>query len=339
MLIDSATILVKSGRGGDGHVSFARYKYIPKGGPSGGDGGDGADVILRAVPNLDTLLDFAGKHHWDAPHGDPGGKKQKHGGNGEHLIIQVPPGTLVYDDTNGELIADLDAPGKEILVAKGGRGGFGNEHYATSTNQAPRVSTPGEPSVERRLRLELKLMADLGLLGKPNAGKSTLLSRVSRARPKIADYPFTTLEPNLGIAELTSSSVRDASRRLVMADIPGLIEGAHTGAGLGIQFLRHIERTRLLVHLIEVQPADGSDPLENFRVINAELAAYSVELAAKPQIIALTKIDLIPDEDERREAIEHITRELGRPVFPISSATGAGVRELLEACWRALHPA
>lgn len=330
MLIDSATIFVRSGKGGDGAVSFRREKYIPKGGPDGGDGGRGGSVILEASPNVDTLLDFAGKHHWHAPHGEPGGPKQCYGKAGEDLIINLPPGTLVYDAESDELITDLDELGKQFVIAPGGKGGLGNARFASSTKQTPRHSTLGEPAVERRLRLELKVIADVGLLGMPNAGKSTLLSRISKATPKIADYPFTTLEPNLGIAQLSPD------RRIVFADIPGLIENAHTGQGLGTRFLRHVERTRLLVHLIDIDPADGSDPVENYRIIRNELASYSEALADKPEVVVLSKMDLAGGDADREAAVELFGRALGRPVLTISSATGTGLNELLEACWEVL---
>lgn len=328
MLIDSSTIDVRSGKGGDGCVSFRREKYIPKGGPDGGDGGHGGSVILVASPEVQTLLDFAGRHHWHAPSGQPGGPKSRHGRDGEDLHVKVPPGTLVYDAESDELLADLDAPGKQWVAARGGKGGFGNEHFKGPQNQTPREAEPGEPAEQRVLRLELKLIADVGLIGKPNAGKSTLLSRVSRARPKVADYPFTTLEPQLGIAELEGGS-----RRIVMADIPGLIERAHEGRGLGVRFLRHIERTRVLVHLLEVEPGDGSDPVSNYHAIRHELAAYAPALASKPELVALSKMDLLPSEADRATAVELVEEALGKRVWPISAATGLGVAALLEACW------
>ncbi|MFA9477697.1 GTPase ObgE [Phycisphaerales bacterium AB-hyl4] len=331
MLVDTATIHVRSGKGGDGCVSFRREKYVPKGGPDGGDGGDGGSVILVADPNVTTLLDFAGRHHWHAESGQPGTSKQQHGRNGEDLLVHVPPGTLVYDDASGELLVDLDAVGKRFVIAEGGKGGYGNERFKSSTNQTPRQSTPGEPAVEHSLRLELKAIADVGLVGKPNAGKSTLLSTLSRARPKIADYPFTTLQPQLGIAELSGG------RRMVVADVPGLIEKAHEGHGLGTRFLRHIERTRVLVHLIELEPMDGSDPVQNYRVIRRELEAYAPALAAKPEIVALSKMDLAGEAaEDQATAVELIESVLGAKVMPISSATGDGINALLEACWSAL---
>jgi GTP-binding protein len=332
MLIDSAVIHVRAGRGGDGAVAFHRAKYIPKGGPKGGDGGNGGSVELVATAGVDTLLDFAGRHHWRAGDGEPGGIKQKHGGNADDLIIKLPPGTLVYDDATGELIVDLDQPGKRFVVAKGGRGGFGNEHFKSPTNQTPRNFTPGEEGEERTIRLELKLIADVGLIGKPNAGKSTLLSVISKATPRIADYPFTTLEPNLGIAELPGD------RRLVFADIPGLIANAHEGAGLGTRFLRHVERTRLLVHLLDVDPTDGSDPVENYHVVRRELERYSPALAARPQVVVLSKMDVLGDDADRDAAIALVEQalQLSEPVLRLSSTARVGLAELLEACWRKL---
>lgn len=331
MFVDRARILVRSGKGGDGHVSFLRLKYVPKGGPDGGDGGDGGSVYAVATEGVDTLLDFAGKHHWVAQDGAPGGPRQCSGLKGRDLEIRLPLGTLIYDEGSSALVADMSTPGKRVLLAKGGRGGFGNEHFKSPTNQAPKQFTPGEPGEERLLLLELKLIADVGVVGKPNAGKSTLLSRVSRARPKIADYPFTTLEPHLGIVELSGY------RRMVFADIPGLIEGAHLGRGLGTEFLRHIERTRLLVHLLAVDAGWGEDPLRSYEVVRAELAAYSRELVEKRQIVALNKVDLLPGEQERAEAVERIEKAIGQRVVPISAATGWGLSGLLEACWGVLQ--
>lgn len=326
MLIDAATIFVRSGSGGDGCVSFRREKYIPKGGPDGGDGGDGGDVVLLADPEVETLLDFAGRHHWFAEKGQPGGPKQCHGKNGKDLIIKLPAGTLVYDDPTGDLLVDLEKPNQSFVIAKGGKGGLGNEQFKSATNQVPDESTPGEPAEERTLRLELKLIADVGFLGKPNAGKSTLLSRITRATPRIADYPFTTLVPQLGIAELSDR------RRIVFADIPGLIENAHTGTGLGIQFLKHIERTRVLLHVLELEPTDGSDPIENYHILRRELAAYSQALADKPELIVLSKTDLGTEAD-RDTAVQLIGEALGKTVLPISSVTGDGLEAMLEAAW------
>lgn len=334
MIIDSAIITVASGRGGDGVVAFRREKYVPKGGPAGGDGGRGGDVWLVADPGVDTLLDFAGRREWNAQDGQPGQARQMHGRDGQDLTLRLPPGTLVYDLDSGDLIVDLATPGQRHLIARGGRGGFGNDHFKTATDQAPRKATPGEPAQVRRLRLELKLIADVGLIGKPNAGKSTLLSVISRATPRIADYPFTTLQPQLGIAELTPD--RSGPRRLVVADIPGLIEGASKGAGLGIEFLRHVERTRMLVHLVEAAPADGSDPVQNYHAIRRELAAYSEQLAAKHEIVVLSKMDLLPDGAEQDALAERVADASGRRVLRLSSAARTGLRELLEACWRGL---
>src|SRR5439155_23213278 len=254
MFVDEATIHVKAGDGGNGCVSFRPEKYVPKGGPDGGDGGNGGSIVLVADVNKNTLLHFAGRHHWRAAKGEAGMGKKMYGKSGEDLVIQVPPGTLVHDIDHQILIADLDAPEKRVVIAQGGKGGRGNWHFKNSVNQTPRYAEPGTEGQERNLRLELKLIADVGLVGMPNAGKSTLLSVISAARPKIADYPFTTLEPQLGIVEL------DAERRIVVADIPGLIEGAQHGAGLGHAFLRHIERTKIIVHLLDLYPSDGSDP-------------------------------------------------------------------------------
>lgn len=332
MLIDRATIFVRSGKGGDGCVSLRREKYLPKGGPDGGDGGKGGDVVLVVDPSLDTLLGLTCSPHFFAAKGRPGKGKSMHGGDGDDTIVALPPGTLVFDKQTGELLADVSSPDDRIVVVRGGRGGFGNEHFKSATNQTPREATPGAPCEERTLQLELKLIADIGLVGKPNAGKSTLLSAISRATPKVADYPFTTRSPNLGIAELGGGD-----RRLVVADIPGLIEGAAAGAGLGHHFLRHIERTTALVHLVDVAPVDGGDPADSYRAIRRELAEYSPQLVDKPEIIAINKIDLVPESD-RAQVIERTLAAIGagpgKPLV-ISGATGEGLRELLEACWRA----
>jgi GTP-binding protein len=291
MLIDRATIFVRSGRGGHGCVSFRREKFVPKGGPDGGDGGDGGDVILVGDGGLSTLLPLTPRPHFRATNGRPGEGSSRHGARGEDRIVKVPVGTLVYDTEADVLVADVCAEGQRIVIARGGRGGFGNEHFKGPTNQTPREATNGGDWEERTLRLELKLIADVGLVGLPNAGKSTLLRAVSRATPRVADYPFTTLSPYLGITELPGD------RRLVVADIPGLIEGAAEGAGLGHDFLRHIERTELLVHVLDIAPFDESDPVENYRAIRGELEAYSAELAAKRELVALNKIDLVPEPD------------------------------------------
>ena len=329
MLVDSAVIHVRSGRGGEGCVSFRREKYVPKGGPDGGDGGRGGSVVLVASRGVDTLLDFAGRHHWRAEPGKPGAGKGMHGRDAADLVIELPAGTQVYDDATGELVVDLDALGKRHVVAEGGAGGKGNARFATPTHQTPREHEPGGPAVERTLRLELKLIADIGLIGLPNAGKSTLLSALTRATPKIADYPFTTLEPQLGIAEL------DASRRLVIADIPGLIEKAHEGAGLGTRFLRHVERTRLLVHVVEPEPHAG-DVATHYRMIRDELRSYSDALADKPELVVVSKVDTLGGEEDAQAARELVSEGLGRDVLPVSATSGYGLRDLLEACWQKL---
>ncbi len=327
MLVDRARIFVRSGKGGDGCMSFRREKYIPKGGPNGGDGGDGGDVILVGDGSIDTLLSLTHKPHYRAGHGIQGKGSQMHGANGDDKIVKVPLGTLVTDEDTGDLLADISEEGQELIVAKGGKGGWGNEHFKSATNQAPRETTNGELIEEHILRLELKLIADIGLVGMPNAGKSTLLSSISAARPKVADYPFTTLQPHLGIAEL------DIDRRLIIADIPGLIEGAADGAGLGHRFLKHIERTGALLHLVDVMPIDGSDPVSNYRTIRDELERYSSELAAKDEIIVLNKIDLLSSA-VRESSIETIAAELQLdPVITCSGATREGVRDVLEHCW------
>lgn len=334
MLVDRATILVKAGDGGDGRVSFRREKYIPKGGPDGGNGGDGGDVVVIADDNIQTLLDYRHRIKHAAESGEHGGTKDCSGAAGEDLIIRLPPGTLIYNNESGELIHDL-GPGDHIILAKGGKGGWGNPHFRSATNQVPRQSTPGEPGDEIPVRMELKLIADIGLVGLPNAGKSTLLTALTRATPKVADYPFTTLSPQLGIAEL------DVNRRLVIADLPGLIEGAADGAGLGHNFLRHVERTRLLVHLIDILPSDNSDPAENYRTIRAELEAYSPELAAKPELIVISKLDLLgEDPSEHQAALDLARAAIGvpesTPIFGISAPMGLGLRPLLERCWTEL---
>lgn len=349
MIIDTAHIYVKSGKGGDGCVSFLRMKYIPKGGPNGGDGGNGGSVVLQADPEVETLLDFAGRHHWRAQPGEMGRGKQQTGADGEDLTIRLPPGTLVYDADSGDLIVDLDHEGKTFVIAQGGKGGYGNERFKTPTNQSPKEAQLGEPAVELNVRLELKLIADIGLLGKPNAGKSTLLSVVSAAEPKVADYPFTTLVPQLGIAELPSGYGKKGSggggtpdgynRRLVIADIPGLIEKASEGAGLGTRFLRHVERTKLLIHVLEPEPEDGSDPIDNYRVIRNELASHSPALAEKQEIIALSKMDLMGGPEDHEVARQMIAEALGKPVFVFSSATRVGLNDLLEEAWAQLHAA
>jgi GTP-binding protein len=328
MFIDEAKIHVKAGDGGMGCVSFRREKYVPKGGPDGGDGGDGGSVILVADASKDTLLDFSGKHHWKAGRGLQGMGKKMYGLSGDDLIVAVPPGTLVYDVEHDLRLADLNVPGKRIVVARGGKGGRGNWHFRSSTNQAPRYAEPGTEGQERNLRLELKLIADIGLVGMPNAGKSTLLRAISAARPKVADYPFTTLEPILGIVELVGD------RRMVVADIPGLIEGAQHGAGLGHAFLKHIERTKIIVHLLDLYPPDGSSPADNYRTIRKELEAFSPALAQKREVIAANKTDLSVDSD----AIDQLRNDLpGKTIFPISGATRQGTEPLLEQLWQVVR--
>lgn len=336
MLVDHAIVHVRSGRGGDGSPSLRREKYIPKGGPDGGDGGDGGDVIFVADPHEDTLLGFINQPHRRATAGEGGSRKKCSGSRGEDCIVTVPVGTLVFDDANGELVADMSEPGQRVLVAKGGRGGLGNVHFKSSTHQTPREFTEGGEAVERKLRLELKLIADIGIVGLPNAGKSTLLRAISHATPKVADYPFTTLTPQVGVVDLPTS--RGSDRRLVMADIPGLIEGAAHGAGLGHDFLRHIERTRALVHLVDVAPIDGSDPATNYRTIRAELAEYSPELASKPELLVFSKVDLVPETERGRrlrEVAASIASHQGTDIDPlaISAATRQGLDAMLERCW------
>src|SRR4051812_38822523 len=328
MFVDEATIQVKAGDGGDGCVSFRREKYVPKGGPDGGDGGAGGSIVFEADVNKNTLLDFAGRHHWKAQRGEGGMGKKMSGLSGEDLVIRVPPGTLIFDDDHKILLADLDAAGKRVVVARGGKGGRGNWHFKSPTNQAPRYAEPGTEGQERNLKLELKLIADVGLVGMPNAGKSTLLRAISAARPKVADYPFTTLDPQLGIVELLPD------RRIVVADIPGLIEGARHGAGLGHAFLRHIERTKVIVHLLDLFPMDGSDPAENYRKIRGELEAFSPTLAKKREIVAPNKMDLAIDD----EALDKLRAELpGKEIFPISGVSRQGVDPLLERLWQILR--
>jgi GTP-binding protein len=321
--VDEAHIEVRGGHGGAGCVSFLREKYRPKGGPDGGNGGGGGDVVLVVDPSLTTLLDFKYQPRLRAARGEHGRGKEQHGHRGADATARVPPGTLVRDADSGELIADLSRPGDRVVVARGGRGGRGNASYKTSTNQAPRRAQPGEEGEERRLTLELQLVADVGLLGFPNVGKSTFIRRVSAARPRVADYPFTTLVPHLGVVRV------DEDTTFVLADIPGLIEGAHAGHGLGDRFLRHVARTSLLLHLLDAGGMSGRDPLADFDVINRELELYDPAVAAKPQIVAANKIDVAPAEfldDLRRRCAAR-----GIALWSVSAATGAGVRELLRA--------
>jgi GTP-binding protein len=326
MFVDRVTVEVEAGRGGDGCVSFRREKFVPRGGPDGGDGGDGGSVILRAVEGVDSLAALAHRKHCKAESGQPGGSANCTGRAGADLVIDVPPGTLVTDAVHEHLIKDLARPGDTVVAARGGKRGYGNLHFKSATNRAPRQSTRGGEAETRLLVLELKVIADVGLIGQPNAGKSTLLSRLSRARPEIADYPFTTKHPNLGIVRLS------ADRSFVLADIPGLIEGAHAGHGLGHEFLRHVERAGILVHLVEPFPADGSDPLANYRVVRRELAHYDVHLAHRPEIVAVTKIEL-PGAPAVRDAL---AAALDCQVLAISAVTGSGLDRLLHAVARAL---
>ncbi|HVY36452.1 MAG TPA: GTPase ObgE [Polyangia bacterium] len=358
--IDQVAIRVQAGAGGNGAVAFRREKFVPKGGPSGGDGGDGGSVVLEVDEGLSTLLDFRYKSEFTAPSGHAGANKDRYGRAGEDIVLRVPPGTQVFDDGTGELLCDLQTHGQRFVAAKGGRGGRGNIHFATSTDRAPRRAEPGTPGEERTIRLELKLLADVGLLGFPNVGKSSLIARISAARPKIADYPFTTLVPNLGTVGLSDE------RSFVVADIPGLIEGAHAGAGLGDRFLRHLERTRLLVHLLDPsvtawaeagsatgspsrggagtrrgspksKSIEGTDrtPLRDFDATNRELALYDAGLATRRQIVVFNKIDL-PDVRKRLTTLKRPFVRRGIEVHAISAATGEGIPALLEAIWRAL---
>ncbi len=323
---DRAKIYVKAGDGGNGSAHLRREKYVPYGGPDGGDGGRGGSVYFVIDPGLNTLVDYHYRQHYHAGNGGHGSKQRSHGAKGEDIVLRVPPGTVIRDAENGELLADLVAPDQRVLVARGGRGGLGNVHFATPTNQTPREAQKGEPGEERWLTLELKLIADVGLVGFPNAGKSTLLSVVSAARPKIADYPFTTLTPNLGVVTIGEPGSGD-DFSFVLADIPGLIEGASEGAGLGLEFLRHVERTLLLLHLIDGSSIERT-PWEGFEAINRELVHYSEDLAKRPQIIVFNKMDL-PEAQERWPEMKRRAEEAGLPIFPISAATRQGVDELM----------
>lgn len=322
MFVDEIDIFIKGGDGGAGCISFRREKYVPRGGPDGGDGGDGGSVWFEADAALNTLLDFHYKRHYQAGRGVHGKGANRHGANGNDLVLRLPVGTVVTDRDTGELLGDLATPGARLLAVAGERGGRGNARFATSTNRAPRQADLGRVAEGRWLHLELKLLADVGVVGFPNAGKSTLVSRVSAATPKIADYPFTTLAPTLGIVRV------DDEHTFVIADLPGLIPGAAEGKGLGHQFLRHTERTRLLLHVLDLDPQTGRDPLEDFEVINDELRRYSAELADRPQIVVANKADL-PEAAERRRRIEEFCARRGLPLFVISAATGSGLRELL----------
>lgn len=326
MFIDIAKIQLKAGKGGDGAVAFRREKYEPSGGPFGGDGGDGGSIILEVDGGIRTLMDFKYKKHYSAENGENGKTKKQYGKKGDDLILKVPPGTLVKDEGTGKVIVDLKEDGETFVIVKGGKGGKGNAKFATSTRQAPRFAQAGEKGEERSIILELKLIADVGLVGFPNVGKSTLLSFLSAAKPKIANYPFTTLKPNLGVVRI------EEGKSFVIADIPGLIEGAHEGAGLGHEFLRHIERTKLIVHLIDASGIDGRNPIEDFYKINEELVKYSPKLAEKPQIIVANKMDL----DISKEWYVTLKEELSKEdfdIYPISAATGEGVNTLKYAIW------
>lgn len=323
MFVDQVEIYVKAGNGGHGAVAFRREKYIPAGGPAGGDGGKGGDVIFKVDSGMRTLMDFRYKKKHIAQNGENGGNKKMSGEKGENLIVKVPPGTIVRDKETNKIIADLTKPGEEEIIARGGKGGRGNQHFATSTRQAPRFAEGGVPGQERRLILELKLLADVGLLGFPNVGKSTLLAAVTKAKPKIADYHFTTLIPNLGVVEWKDGN------SFVMADIPGIIEGAHEGAGLGHQFLRHVERTKLLIHVLDVSGMEGRNPIEDFKIINKELVNYNEKLAQRRQIVALNKIDLVLEE-EQINAVKKQLKEMGYEVYTISAATKKGIEPLMD---------
>ncbi len=325
MFADQAKIFIRSGKGGDGHVSFRRELYVPAGGPDGGDGGRGGDLIFEVDPGINTLNDFRYKRKYCAEDGEPGGKKRCHGKDGADLVVKVPAGTIVREAGSGQVITDMSYDNKREVILKGGRGGKGNQHYATPTMQAPKYAQPGKPAMELEVILELKTIADVGLIGFPNVGKSTFLSRVTNARPKIANYHFTTLNPNLGVVDL------EGTDGFVIADIPGLIEGASEGIGLGHQFLKHIERTRIMIHMVDAASTEGRDPIQDIKVINEELRAYSEEVAGRPQVIAANKVDCFYGNEE--ETVLTLLRSEFEPqgirVFPISAVTGQGVKELL----------
>ncbi len=327
MFVDRVTIEVEAGSGGDGCLSFRREKYVPRGGPDGGDGGDGGNIVLVARNGVDSLSALVHRKHWRAERGENGRGCKCHGRSAEDLVIELPPGTVVMDADHGHVIKDLVAPGDRVIAAHAGKGGKGNTRFKSATNQVPREFTLGGEAERRRLLLELKVIADVGLVGRPNAGKSTLLSRVSRARPAIGDYPFTTKTPQLGIVQI------DLDRSLVMADIPGLIEGAHAGAGLGHEFLRHIERTRVLIHLVEPQPVDGTDPVENYQSIRRELEQYGHGLAERAEIVAVSKAEL-PDTNQVQRRLADAT---GRDVLLFSSVTGQGLDRVLQTTYAVLQ--
>jgi len=321
MFIDQVKIYVKGGDGGNGMVAFRREKYVPKGGPAGGDGGKGANVVFRVDEGLRTLMDFRYKRHFKADRGQHGMSKNQHGKNAEDMIVKVPPGTIVTDADTGELIADLTMDGQTAIIARGGRGGRGNSRFASPANPAPEIAENGEPGKERNIQLELKVLADVGLVGFPSVGKSTLLSVVSSARPKIAEYHFTTIVPNLGVVET------EDNRSFVMADLPGLIEGAHQGVGLGHQFLRHIERTRVIVHVIDMSGLEGRDPYDDYLTINQELKEYNLRLTERPQVVVANKMDIPQSEENLAKFREQVGDEV--QIFPISAVTRQGLRELL----------
>ncbi len=323
MFADRAKIYVRSGKGGDGHVSFRREKYVPNGGPDGGDGGRGGDVVFVVDEGLNTLIDFRHVRKYKAQDGEPGGKKNCRGKDGEDILIKVPAGTVIKEAESGKVITDMSGDNKRVVLLRGGKGGNGNQHYATSTMQAPKYAQPGQPAQELELLLELKVIADVGLVGFPNVGKSTFLSRVTNARPKIANYHFTTLNPNLGVVDL------EGTGGFVIADIPGLIEGASEGVGLGHEFLRHIERTKVMIHIVDAAGTEGRDPIADIYAINRELEAYNPEIAARPQVIAANKIDAICDDSDPVAAIRAEFEPQGVSVFAISAVSGEGVKELL----------
>ena len=327
--VDEAVIDIAAGHGGAGCVSFRREKFIPFGGPNGGDGGRGGSVWMVADPNINTLIDYRYTRRFEAKNGEPGRGSDQFGAAGDDIVLRVPVGTVVTDVDTGEQVVELLVPHEQVLVLKGGDGGFGNLHFKTSTNRAPRQKTPGWPGEAKTVRLELRVLADVGLLGMPNAGKSTLIAAVSNARPKIADYPFTTLHPNLGVVRL------GPERSFVIADIPGLIEGAAEGAGLGHQFLRHLQRTRLLLHIVDLAPFDDADPVKQARAIVAELKKYDPKLHAKPRWLVLNKLDMVPDDDRATRVSEFVRRFRWKgPVFEISALTREGLQPLMDAIWQ-----
>lgn len=329
MFVDRAKIFIRSGKGGDGAVTFRREPYVPEGGPDGGDGGKGGDVVFMADPSLRTLMDFRYKRKYQAENGQNGMKKKKYGKKGEDLIIKVPPGTLVIDEETGHLMKDLVNPGDSFIAAKGGKGGKGNVHFKNSVRQAPNFAEAGGLPKERYVILELKLIADVGLVGFPNVGKSSLLSVCTKAKPKIANYHFTTIDPNLGVVEVSNTS-------FVMADIAGIIEGAHEGAGMGFRFLKHIERTKVLIHVVDISGSEGRDPIEDFDKINNELARYSEHLIKKPQIVAANKIDMVDEDGPEYKRFKEYVEAKGYKVFPMSAPINVGVQELMEEAARML---